>query len=504
MSKKKRSSKNLKIHTRIIISSVLAIVIPLIIIGSFSTVFINTVASYFKLSSVTTNSYSTINQLQWNQTVSSINDELMSDNTDEQKLENIVGFVQPLEQLDSLIYIECGEESFYSTKSGKYVLEKANELVPVSKEKNINYFGDNGLVIVNHAQKGDKRYLVVIVNENYSVNDSSNRTTVQEYKKILLGRTGIIVFTIVALFITAIVVLSIITTRTILAPIKKISKGAQEIARGNLDYKIDYKSTNELGQTVEVFNDMTEKLKTSIDKQRKAEEQRKELVAGIAHDLRTPLTSAKGYAEGIIDGVADTPEKQKKYLRTICSSISDTEKILDDLLAISRLELNGFELNRTDVNFKEFMDDGAREIGAVLEKEGFDFVSKNTCSDDTVVSLDTDQFERVITNIISNCIKYASGSVKGKVEMTVTEYEKTVIVEISDNGIGVDQSSLNKIFDIMYRTDPARTKVSDGSGLGLAVCRQIVELHSGSIWAGSREGCGLSVFISLPKKEVIR
>jgi len=504
MRKKKRSSKNLKIHTRIIISSVLAIVIPLIIIGSFSTVFINTVASYFKLSSVTTNSYSTINQLQWNQTVSSINDELMSDNADEQKLENIVGFVQPLEQLDSLIYIECGEESFYSTKSGKYVLEKANELVPVSKEKNINYFGDNGLVIVNHAQKGDKRYLVVIVNENYSVNDTSNRTTVQEYKKILLGRTGIIVFTIVALFIAAIVVLSIITTRTILAPIKKISKGAQEIARGNLDYKIDYKSTNELGQTVEVFNDMTEKLKTSIDKQRKAEEQRKELVAGIAHDLRTPLTSAKGYAEGIIDGVADTPEKQKKYLKTICSSISDTEKILDDLLAISRLELNGFELNRTDVNFKEFMDDGAREIGAVLEKKGFDFISKNTCTDDALVSLDTDQFERVITNIISNCIKYASGSVKGKVEMTVTEYEKTVIVEISDNGIGVDQSSLNKIFDIMYRTDPARTKVSDGSGLGLAVCRQIVELHSGSIWAGSREGCGLSVFISLPKKEVIR
>ena len=84
--------------------------------------------------------------------------------------------------------------------------------------------------------------------------------------------------------------------------------------------------------------------------------------------------------------------------------------------------------------------------------------------------------------------------------MALNEYERSVILEISDNGIGVDKQNLTKIFDVMYRTDPARTKVSDGSGLGLSVCRQIVELHGGTIWATGRKGNGLSIFISLPKR----
>ena len=119
-----------------------------------------------------------------------------------------------------------------------------------------------------------------------------------------------------------------------------------------------------------------------------------------------------------------------------------------------------------------------------------------------MICIDSDRFSRVISNIISNSIKYARDDIKGKISIVIDEYERSVIIEISDNGIGVDRESLPKIFDTMYRTDPARTKVSQGSGLGLAVCKQIVELHSGTIWARSDEGKGLSVFISLPKKEV--
>ncbi len=502
--KKKRSSKNLKVNTRIVITTVLAIVIPIVLIASFSTVFISTIPSFFNFSSVTTNTYSAINQLQWSQTLSGITNELISENDENQKLDKIKEFVSPLEEFNSMIYIERDGSVFYSTADKNDILAQAEKLADITEEKNLNYFGSDGLLIVNHAQKNENspKYKIVIVNDDYIVNDASQRIGAPAITRLLMGRTGLIVLVIVLLFVIAIAVISFITSQTIVKPIKKISRGADEIARGNLDYEIDYKSTNELGQTVESFNEMRRRLKESIEKQNKAEEERKILVAGIAHDLRTPLTSVKGYAEGLADGIADTPEKQKNYVKIICESINDTEKILDDLLTISRLELSGYEMNKADVSVKDFFSDGAEEIKILLDSCNFDFEYINKCADDTVIYIDVDRFSRVISNIISNSVKYARDDVKGKVSIIIDEYEHSVIIEISDNGIGVDKESLPKIFDTMYRADPARTRVSQGSGLGLAVCKQIVELHSGSIWARSSEGEGLSIFISLPKKEV--
>lgn len=499
---KKRSSKNLRINTRIALTSVLAIVIPLILIITFSTVLVYIVPSYFNFSTVTTNTYSAINQLQWTQTVSSIATELVSDDEDSEKLYNLSYFISPLENVNSLIYIERDGELFYQTITNENIPDLANRFEAADDNKNFNYFGNDGLVIVNYMQKSKDapQYKIIIINSDYTVNDASQKLSAQELTRLLLGRTGIIILIIALLFIIAIVVISFITTQTIVNPIKKISHGADEIARGNLDYKINYKSTNELGKTVDSFNEMRIRLKESIEKQQKTEEERKILVAGIAHDLRTPLTSVKGYAEGLADGIANTPEKQKMYVKTICESISATEKILDDLLTISRLELNGYELSKTDINVKEFFDDGAEEIKRLLDTADFDFEYVNKCSDKTTICIDADRFSRVISNVISNSIKYAKENVKGKVNILIDEYERSVIIELSDNGIGVEKESLPKIFDTMYRTDPARTRVSQGSGLGLSVCKQIVELHSGSIWARSEEGEGLSIFISLPKK----
>lgn len=502
---KKRSSKNLRINTRIVLTSVLAIVIPLIVIVTFSTVLVNITPSYFNFSSVTTNTYSAINQLQWTQTISSIAVELVGDDSDNEKLNNISSFVAPLENLSSIIHIERDGEVFYKTTSEADIPTAVSKLIDESSNKNFNYFGNGELLIVNYAQKNNAspQYKIVIYNSNYIVNDASQKLSAQELTRLLLGRTGIIMLIIIFLFITAIAVISFITTQTIVKPIKKISHGADEIAGGNLDFEIDYKSTNELGKTVDSFNKMRRRLKESLEKQNQAEEERKILVAGIAHDLRTPLTSVKGYAHGLADGIANTPEKQKLYISTICESINATEKILDDLLTISRLELKGYELIMADVSVKEFFDDGAEEIKHLLSKEEFDFTYLNKCADNTMIRIDADRFSRVISNIISNSIKYAKENRRGKVNISIEEYERSVIIEIADNGIGVEKESLMKIFDTMYRTDPARTKVSQGSGLGLAICKQIVELHSGSIWAMSEEGEGLSVFISLPKQTPI-
>lgn len=304
----------------------------------------------------------------------------------------------------------------------------------------------------------------------------------------------------VATFIVAIIVLSLLTSKTIIGPIEKITKGANEIAKGNLDYEIDYQSTNEIGQLAQSFNDMRLRVKELIDGINRADQQQKEMIAGIAHDLRTPLTSIKGYLEGIRDGVADTREKRIRYLDTIYDSAVSMEKMLNDLLTLSKLELGSITLNCEQVRISDFLS-FADEIGEELKKADFDYSIINNTKSDPMLFIDTDRFSRVVNNIISNSIKYRRKEVRGKISLIISEYEHSVIFEIADNGMGVDTKSLSRIFDTLYRADKARSNVSDGSGLGLAVCKQIVELHKGMIWAQTNAEKGLSIFISLPKTE---
>lgn len=495
--KKKRSSKNLKINTRIILTAFLAILIPVAVIALFSTAFINMSAVYFNFASVTSNKYSAINQMQWNQTVASISDELLSDDSDDQKTKRINEFVSPLEQWNSSIYISRGDKIYYASEDISLLTDKAMSIAPVDTDENVYYFGENGLVIVNRIDDEGSQYLIMIVNEDYTI---SGNSSVAALSNVLAGKTGLIILIIILLFAVSIVILSFITSRTILRPIQKIARGADEIAKGNLDYNIDYESTNELGTTVDSFNAMRLRLKESIESRSRTEQAKQEMTAGLAHDLRTPLTSIKGYVEGLKDGIANTPEKQQRYLQTIYDSTVQMEKMLDELLTLSKLELNKTANNLSIVNVNEFISDAKNELTEYLEQQDFLFEVENNCSPEAEIEIDTDAFQRVFLNIISNSVKYKRQNVPGKVVLTVNEYEKVVIMEFADNGIGVAKENLGKIFDAMYRADPARSKVSQGSGLGLAVCKQIVEQCGGLIWARSHEDSGLSIFISLNKK----
>lgn len=499
-SKRLVNSKNLKISTRITLSTIIAIILPLIIVSAFGSVFLSTMASYFNFSTVTTDSYSMLNQIQWSQTISSISNELISDNDVEKKKQNLSEFTQPIEKLGSKIYIDCNGEPFYFSQSANDIIATANKIVKVDTEKNMNYFCEDGIVIVTHAENEAERYLVIIVNDNYTVNDISTRYTAQDYTSLVFGKTGLVLISIAMVFVLSIVLLSILTSRTISKPIKELAQGADEIANGNLDFVINYESTNEIGTTVKSFNEMTTRLRDSINEQNRIEQSRKEMIAGVAHDLRTPLTSVKGYLEGLKDGIASTPEMQQHYLETIYSSTLDMERLLDDLLDISRLELGNIELHTEPININAMLSDCAEELKFTLEKKGIDFSYTNpNATQEAIVMLDTDRFSRVITNIISNSIKYAKKDIKLKIEMSIQSYEKSVIISISDNGIGIDNENLPRIFESFYRADRARSKTRDGSGLGLSVCRQIVELHGGRIWATSKEGEGTTILISMEK-----
>lgn len=496
---KKRSSKNLKIDTRITLATIFGIVIPVMIVLVFASIFLYSITSYFNFSSVSTNSYSMLNQIQWSQTVSTISNELINEQTDEEKYNKINGYVTPLEELGVNIYIECNGEAFYSSSEKSVVTNEAKEILTDEFSENINYFAENGMLIVTHANSNTQQYLVVIESRNYTVHDVSDKQLAQSFQSLVFSKTGLVILLIVLVFIASTVVLSLFTSRTIKKPIKKLADGANEIANGNLDYTIDYNSTNEIGQTVDAFNAMTKRLKRSIEAQNRIEQSRKEMIAGVAHDLRTPLTSAKGYVEGLMDGIANTPEKQQRYLSTIYSSTIAMENMLDDLLTISRLELGTIELHRKALDISEVLDDCAEELSLEMEKQGFDFVYDNQMERPSYTALDVDRFMRVIRNIVANSVKYAKKDEKGKLVLAGADHPKSVIISIRDNGIGIEPENLTRIFEPMYRADRARTRVTDGSGIGLAVCKQIVELHGGHIWATGAVGEGLTVLISLEK-----
>ena len=227
------------------------------------------------------------------------------------------------------------------------------------------------------------------------------------------------------------------------------------------------------------------------------EQSRKKMTAGIAHDLRTPLTSIKGYVEGLMDGIANTPEKQERYLNTIYSSAKDMENLLDELLTLSRFEEGKIKLEQIRIDIvqflREYLNERPQDNRAVIT---FTPPSYKGSLD---VMLDPNRFSRVLNNIISNAIKYSSTARKPRIDISLEVYDKSVIIALKDNGIGISDENLKHIFESFYRADQARTRVQDGSGLGLAVCKEIVELHNGHIWATSKEGSGTTMMISLQR-----
>ncbi|MFR6064949.1 MAG: ATP-binding protein [Eubacterium sp.] len=492
-------TKNFKINTRIVITSVLAIVVPILILSTLAAVFVNTTKNKFDISLVSSQGYGALSQIQWSQTLDIITDVLVDENTsDSEKTEKLKSSVSDIEEYGALVYIEKQGQEFYATDPSRNIFKEAQSINSIKTDENSYYFAEDGVVIVNRAESQSGEYLICIVQKDYEVPDlnSSNENIVGN----LTLNAGLILGICILTFIISIIVLSLMTSKTIIGPIEKITKGANEIAKGNLGYEIDYRSTNELGQLAVSFNDMRLRVKQSIERQNKADQQQKEMIAGIAHDLRTPLTSIKGYIEGLRDGIADTPEKQKRYLNTIYDSADSMEKMLSDLLTISKLELGTITLNCEEVSLSDFKE-YAKEIGNLLKEDNFDYEIQDKTKSDVKLRIDTDRFSRVIDNIISNSIKYRREGVRGKITLFISEYEHSVLFEIADNGMGVEQESLTRIFDTLYRADKARTNVSDGSGLGLAVCKQIVELHGGMIWAQNNSQNGLSIFISLPKIE---
>ena len=238
-------------------------------------------------------------------------------------------------------------------------------------------------------------------------------------------------------------------------------------------------------------------LKDSIRIKMKYDDNRKMLVSSISHDLKTPITSIKGYVEGILDGVANTPEKLERYLKTIYSKAEQIDVMIDDLLLYSKLDLNQLPFNYEKTDIVEYFNYCIHESAPELQKSNIKIDLKNDLKESNYVKLDRERMRRVIVNIIDNSRKYMDKT-EGQITIMLRETNSSIIIELRDNGSGIDKNDINRIFDRFYRANLARTG-TNGSGLGLAIAKQIVEGHKGKIWAVSHENEGTSIIISLAK-----
>lgn len=297
-------------------------------------------------------------------------------------------------------------------------------------------------------------------------------------------------------------VLIVALSNSIMSPLNKLKEAAQKISEGNLDFEISYTGDDEITDVLQKFEQMREKLVESNKKQKAYEEDRKEMIAGISHDLRTPLTSIKGYVSGLIDGIADSPEKRQKYLTTIYNTAEEMDRLVDDLFLFSKLDLDKVPFNFEHVEIGNYISQCCEELKFSLEKKKMCLAYANLCPNPVYVMLDRGQFARVLINIADNSAKYKKNEI-GSFYVAITEDNGEVLIALKDDGEGIDSSLTGKIFDSFYRNDPARTNPVKGSGLGLSIAKQIVTSHGGRIWAESNIGEGLTIYIALPVEEQI-
>jgi Signal transduction histidine kinase len=318
-----------------------------------------------------------------------------------------------------------------------------------------------------------------------------------DFKDMIAKNAIIVVLSALIILILTNGILTYFTSKSILIPLKELENAANKIKQGDLDYKINISTKDEIGEVGNSFEEMRLQLKESLELQNQYEENRKELISSISHDLKTPITSIKGYIEGIRDGVADTPEKMDKYITTIYTKATYMDNLINDLFLFSKLDLGREAFNFQAVDIRNYINDCVEEINFDLDHSLISLTSKVT-NTPILVNIDVHQIKRTIMNIVGNSIKYKSND-KLSIDIIVTENSDYAVIEIRDNGKGIDNAALPYIFDRFYRADSSRETSIGGSGLGLAIAKKIIEEHEGSIWAESTLNKGTSIFFSLKK-----
>ena len=491
----------MKLKTRLIIGFMIVIIIPVLcsltIVGAFSQLQIRNIEKNY---GVTASYQSLLNPISMlNKVTENMHHQLMITST------------RAPQQLEDVEYLDAVNESLNSMNSYLVVRSKdaiiyADEKATEELYKQLPEYGNSNEVNENGTYVGGKFQVLIkqVDFENlegqassiFIITDVSQ--AIPEVSK-LVGDT--LVSILLILVLTA-VLLILWIYRGVVEPLNRMKIATQNIKDGNLDFELEVEADDEIGQLCRDFEEMRLRLKETASEKVEYDKRSKELISNISHDLKTPITAIKGYVEGIMDGVADTPEKMDRYIRTIYTKANEMDRLINELTLYSKIDSNRIPYNFSTLPVNAYFDDCAEELQIDLEDRGVSFDYLNYVESNVKIIADAEQLKRVINNIVSNSVKYMDKDQK-KVHLRVKDVGDFVQIEIEDNGKGIGAKELQYIFDRFYRTDASRNSATGGSGIGLSIVKKIVEEHGGKIWATSKEGTGTIMYFVIRKSQEV-
>lgn len=364
-----------------------------------------------------------------------------------------------------------------------------NIVTYVSESESEKLLQKDGYTIVTDelvAYKSDSQSYLVVFPDNVSVPNNPWEDN------------HLIPFLVFMLLIVLVYFTNLTLTRhifqSIMSPIDTLVNGVHEIRDGNLTYRIEYKNNDEFAAICSDFNEMAARLLDMVNQRQKDEQNQKELLAGISHDLRTPLTSIKSYVKGLRDGVAKGSEKENEYLDVIYRKTCEMEGLIDQLFLFSKLETGNFPFHFKPVSIHKYIVTLLDSLAYDLRDSHASITLNSSCGTQKVL-LDGVQMRRVLSNILDNSVKHNKDR-EIHIDAALYQEGSNVIIRLQDDGKGVSDQQLSRMFDIFYRGDEARSNPSSGSGLGLSITKKIVTAHGGKITAETSDG--LAVIIELP------
>lgn len=393
-----------------------------------------------------------------------------------------------------------------SSDSSSSVDSIVSDLMPdstVNTENGAFSLNINGMFFVKEplSVRGENYSLLIFGSFDWN-EDEGNEAVF----KLILAAVVLLVFAAVFAtnsFLTRFIV------KKVQSPLEILEVGVKNISDGNLSYRINYGGNDEFLPICDAFNSMAARLAELSATQKKDEKNRRELIAGISHDLRTPLTSIKAYVEGLHDGIADTDEKREKYMATILSKTDEIITMTERLFMFSKLDLDEypFSVEKFDAAAEikkiaqSFSDDYGEKLSIKTDFSALDKNGSKNGTESAEIIFDKIQFRNALANIVENSLKYC-GKEKCAVKISCGRRGGFAEISVLDNGPGAPEGALEKLFDVFYRTDSARSPQKKGSGLGLAITAKVCQHFGGTIFAENAtekdELSGLKITMCLP------
>ena len=378
-----------------------------------------------------------------------------------------------------------GEPDFYSTLEAPLPDFREPD---AERDQSVYLEGDSRALIRQidiRGEDGSEQSLFFITDINH---------VLPQWKKTFFE---VLIAMLVVLVITTLIVVRWLT-RSVVVPLSTINEAANQISAGNLDCPLPVGKKDEIGRLQADFESMRVNLKEMSESRRRYEQDYHDMIASISHDLKTPLTAIRGYAEGLLDNVADTPEKRERYFRTIHTKATDMERMVEELTFFAKIEQRAMKYEFREMQVHGFLADCIEDLSLDLETRGVTISCEEHIPESLTAVFDPEHIKRVLVNIIGNSEKYMDKP-DGRISVGVDEEDDFVRFSVTDNGCGIPASDMPYIFDRFYRGDASRGTKKGGNGIGLSIVKSIVSAHGGSVKASSAPGKWTTISFTLPR-----